>query len=98
MKKTNTIAILVPDHKNKRFDFRVKMDATADEMAQASKGTISDSFVTNPATGNSVKLSVIRGDRKDVVGRNAKGKDIKENRNNLRLWEATEWKPRPEYF
>ena len=97
-KKTNTIAILVPDHKNKRFDFRVKMDATAEEMAQASKGTISDSLVTNPATGNSVKLSVIRGDRKEVVGRNANGKDIKENRNNLRLWEATEWKPRPEDF
>ena len=97
-KKTNTIAILVPDHKNKRFDFRVKMDATAEEMAQASKGTISDSLVTNPATGNSVKLSVIRGARKDVVGRNAKGKDIKANRNNLRLWEATEWKPRPEDF
>ena len=97
-KKTNTIAILVPDHKNKRFDFRVKMDATTEEMAQATKGTISDSLVTNPATGNSVKLSVIRGDRKEVVGRNAKGKDIKENRNNLRLWEATEWKPRPEDF
>ena len=97
-KKTNTIAILVPDHKNKRFDFRVKMDATAEEMAQASKGTISDSLVTNPATGNSVKLSVIRGDRKEVVGRNAKGKDIKENRTNLRLWEVTDWKPRPEDF
>ena len=97
-KKTNTIAILVPDHKNKRFDFRVKMDATAEEMAQASKGTISDSLVTNPATGNSVKLSVIRGDRKEVVGRNAKGKDIKKNRNNLRIWEGTEWKPRPEDF
>jgi len=97
-RKTNTIAILVPDHKNKRFDFRVKMDATAEEMAQASKGTISDSLVTNPATGNSVKLSVIRGDRKDVVGRNAKGKEIKENRTNLRLWEATDWKPRPEDF
>ena len=67
-------------------------------MAQASKGTISDSLVTNPATGNSVKLSVIRGDRKEVVGRNAKGKDIKENRTNLRLWEVTDWKPRPEDF
>jgi putative DNA methylase len=97
-KKTNTIAILVPDHKNKRFDFRIKMDATAEEMAQASKGTISDSLVTNPATGQSVKLSVIRGDRKEVIGHNAKGKPIKENRTNLRLWDATEWKPRPEDF
>lgn len=97
-KKTNTIAILVPDHKNKRFDFRVKMDATAEEMAQAAKGTLSDSMVRNPATGNSVKLSVIRGDRKEVVGRNAKGKPIKENRTNLRHWEASDWKPQPEDF
>lgn len=97
-KKTNTIVELVPDNAKKRFDFRVKMDATAEEMAQAAKGSISDNLVTNPATGNSVKLSVIRGDRKEIVGTDDRGKKIKENRTNLRLWESSDWKPRPEDF
>lgn len=97
-KKTNTIVELIPDHAQKRFDFRVKMDASPQEVAAAEKGTISDSVITNPVTGASVKLSVIRGDRKEVVGRNAKGKPIKENRTNLRLWDFSDWKPHADDF
>lgn len=97
-KKTNTIAILVPDRKNKRFDFRVKMGVTDEEMEAAESGTIKNGMVTNPATGSSIKLSVLRGDRKEIVGRDEKGKHLKETRNNLRPWESADWKPRPDDF
>ncbi|MBC8243981.1 MAG: DUF1156 domain-containing protein [Verrucomicrobia bacterium] len=97
-KKTNTVAKLVPDFENKRFEFKVKMGASEAEMEAAAVGTIAKGFITNPATGDTVKLSVLRGDRKEVVGHDENGKEIKEGRNNLRQWEAGEWKPRPDDF
>ena len=98
--KTNTIVELVPDYKNKRYDFKVRMGVTPEDMKKASVGTLVDGSVHNPAmpSSNPIKLSVLRGDRKEVVGKSDKGKDIKEGRNNLRRWGPTDWKPKPDDF
>ena len=76
------------------------MGVTPEDMKKASVGTLVDGSVHNPAmpSSNPIKLSVLRGDRKEVVGKSDKGKDIKEGRNNLRRWGPTDWKPKPDDF
>lgn len=96
--KTRTVAQLVPDYERKRFDFRIVMDASANELEAAAMGTARDGDVFNPATGESIKLSALRGDHRVVVGHEENGRPTKETRNKLRRWEKTDWKPRLDDF
>ena len=97
-KKTNTVALLRPDYDQKCFNFEVVMGASEREMNRAEEGTIQNGYVRNPATNQSVKLAVLRNDRREVVGADESGKKVKETCNDLRQWEAGDWKPRPDDF
>ena len=82
-----TIARLVPDSKNKRYDIIVTSVNTTEEIANAKKGTIqAGEMVHSPdgITNYRVNIKTIRGDYK--VG--------KENRNLLRMWEKSDFIPR----
>ncbi len=96
--KTRTVAKLVTDYDRRRFDFKIVMGAIDEEMETATQGTARGGDVFNPATGESIKLSVLRGDHRVVVGQDENGRPIKETRNKLRRWEKEDWKPRPNDF
>ena len=96
--KTRTVAKLLPDYDRKRYDFKIVMGASDEEMETAAQGTARSGDVFNPATGESIKLSVLRGDHRVVVGHDENGRSIKETRNKLRRWEKADWKPRPDDF
>jgi len=76
--KTKTVAILIPDEKNKRYDIKIKMGATEAEMKQAKEGTIQKNYVSHPHNPNPIPMSMIR----------------RENEGGLRMWENQDIVPR----
>jgi putative DNA methylase len=89
------IAELVPDAKAKRYDIAIRSGATDKQMAVAQKGTVrSDGRGQDPhlihtvdGTEYRTKISTLRGDYRKGVGANG---------NRLRLWEKTDFNPRPD--
>lgn len=87
-KQRNVIVRLVPDHKNKRYDFEMKSGVTDEEMAEANDGTVRNGRLFHPMLNDDLGVSIkeIRGDFKDEEGNSG---------NALRLWEKQDFRPRP---
>lgn len=86
---SRTVAKLVPDHTNKRYDIEIHFGVSAAEMAEAAQGTLRDGRLIHPMNPekSGVEIKTIRGDYRDAQG-NA--------RNRLRLWENSDFVPRPD--
>jgi putative DNA methylase len=87
--RTRCVAQLVPDHKNKRYELRVKADATDEEMAEAKEAaTVKDSCLVHPILKEKGKqptpIKMLRGDRSSGAG----------TKYGLRLWENEDLVPR----
>jgi len=89
------IAVLVPDPRKQRYDIVVRTDVSPEEMEKASKGTVrtdgrgQDPYLFHVVDGVEyrTKISTLRGDYRHSDG---------SNRNRLRPWEKTDFKPRPD--
>lgn len=86
-KPRNVIAKLIPDHANKRFDIDIETGASKEEMDSAEKGTVQNGTLVYELNGKTYRTTIktLRGDYKDTEG---------NNRNKLRLWEKSDFKPR----
>ena len=80
---------LVPDHTAKRYAIEVHTGVSAEEMAEAEQGTVRDGRLVHPMNPerSGVEIKTIRGDYRDADG---------VNRNRLRLWEKSDFMPRPD--
>jgi len=87
-KTRNVVAKLVPDHANKRYDIEIHTGVSAAEMAEAARGTVRDGRLVHPMNPerSGVEIKTIRGDYRDADG---------NSRNRLRLWEKSDFVPRP---
>jgi putative DNA methylase len=85
----NAVAKLVPDHSTKRYRIEVHSNVSEAEMAIASEGTVRDGRLVHPMNPerSGVEIKTIRGDYRDSHG---------VMRNRLRLWDKTDFKPRPD--
>lgn len=85
-KKRDTIARLVPDHANKRYDIEILNGVTDKEVKEAETGTIRSGRVFHPMLDDDLGISIkeIRGDYRDDDGANA---------NRLRPWEINDVRP-----
>lgn len=89
------IVELVPDKKNKRYDINVRIAATSEELEKAVKGTVrtdgrgQDPYLFHIVDGVEyrTKISTLRGDFRNSDGNTG---------NQLRLWEKSDFKPRPD--
>jgi putative DNA methylase len=85
----------MPDPKNYRYDIRIRSDVSAKELAEAEKGTVrsdgrgQDPYLIHTVKGREyrTKISTLRGDFREPNGVTG---------NKLRLWENSDFKPRPE--
>jgi len=87
-KLRKVVAKLVPDHASKRYTIEIHSDVSEAEMAEADKGTVQDGRLVhsmNPERSG-VEIKTIRGDYRDAGG---------NTRNRLRLWEKSDFIPRP---
>ena len=84
--KYNVCAVLEADHKNKRYDMKIKFGADKATIAKAKKGTIQNSRMVCPETNESFSISELRGDRR-IDGKTQYG---------LRLWDKNDLTPLPE--
>jgi putative DNA methylase len=85
----NTIARLVPDPVQRRFNIEIVSGVSADELEQAGEGTFRDGDVVYALGGETyrTKFKTIRGDARLPDGRTS---------NKLRLWEKSDFVPRPD--
>ena len=85
--KTRTVAKLKPDEVNQRFEILIESGVSVGEM-QAAKafGTVKDSALICPHCHQSTPMTMIRGDRRSVNGKEY----------GLRLWENDDLVPRPD--
>lgn len=88
-KKRNTIARLVPDHANKRYDIEIINGVTDEEVEAAEVGTLQSGRLFHPMLNDNLGISMkeIRGDFRDDDG--ASG-------NRLRAWEREDVRPHPD--
>ena len=88
-KPRRIIAQLIPDQKNKRYDFEIVKNASDQDMKDADQGTVRNGRIYHPVLQDGLGISIkeIRGDYKDDKG---------NNRNALRLWEKHDFMPRPD--
>jgi putative DNA methylase len=88
-KQRKVVAKLVPDYANKRYEIEIHSGVSAAEMAEAEQGTVRDGRLAHPMNPerSGVEIKTIRGDYRDANG---------ETRNRLRLWEKSDFMPRPE--
>lgn len=84
-----TIAKLVPDRANRRYDIEICSDVSAVEMAEAEQGTVRGGRLVHPMNPerSGVEIKTIRGDYRDAEG---------NTRNRLRFWEKSDFIPRPD--
>jgi putative DNA methylase len=94
-KSRMVVAKLVPDPKNKRYDIVIRPGVTEQELAAATQGTVrsdgrgQDPYLIHTVDGTEyrTKISTLRGDYR---------KDDDTNANRLRMWEKSDFKPRPD--
>ncbi len=79
-KGTNTVAILKKNGNGYEID--VKMDASANELKIAEKGTVTSKGLVCPNCGKITPISILRGDRTDANGNSVYG---------LRQWEKSDF-------
>jgi len=84
--KYNVCAVLKSNDAEKKYDIEIVTGADKDTMAKAKKGTVRNSRMVCPETGEEFSISGIRGDRK-IDGKTIYG---------LRLWENDDLIPRPD--
>ncbi|MCB0784565.1 MAG: DUF1156 domain-containing protein [Flavobacteriales bacterium] len=84
--KYKVCAVLEPDAKNKRYRIRIVTGADKATMAKAKEGTVQNSDLVCPETGQRFAITTIRGDQR-VDGRSVYG---------LRQWEKGDLVPRPD--
>jgi adenine-specific DNA methylase len=101
--KNKTVAVLIPDHDNKRYKIEIVENADQETYNKAKEGTVKKGRLICPETGDDFAISEIRGDRifkvksekSEVksrgVSRNARTRDY-----GLRLWENEDLVPRPD--
>jgi putative DNA methylase len=85
----NVIARLVPDHERRGFGIEIVSGASADELEEASLGTLRDGDLVYTLDGETyrTKFRTIRGDTRHADG---------SWDNRLRRWEKADFVPRPE--
>ncbi|MDL2123228.1 MAG: DUF1156 domain-containing protein [Deltaproteobacteria bacterium] len=83
--KYNVCAVLKKNDAEKKYDMEIVTGADKETMAKAKQGTVRNSRMVCPETGEEFSISGIRGDR------NIDGKTIY----GLRLWENDDFVPRP---
>jgi putative DNA methylase len=88
-KTRRVVAKLVPDHAAERYEIEVHSGVSPEEMAEAEQGTVRDGRLVHPMNPerSGVDIRTIRGDYRDTAG---------VNRNRLRLWESSNFVPRPD--
>jgi putative DNA methylase len=84
--KNKTVAVLIPDHDNKRYKIEIVENADKETYAKAKEGTVKKGRLICPETSDDFAISEIRGDRR-VDGKTIYG---------LRLWENDDLVPRPD--
>ena len=85
--KTKTVAKLVPDEENQRFQIIIQSNVSASEMKAAKEaGTVQKSSLICPHCHQSTPMTMIRGDRRSNGG----------TEYGLRLWENDDLVPRPD--
>lgn len=84
-KKYNVCAVLNKNDAKKKYDIEIVTGADKETIARAKKGTVRNSRMVCPETGEEFSISGIRGDRK-IDGKTLYG---------LRLWENDDLVPRP---
>jgi putative DNA methylase len=84
--KNNTVAVLIPDHKNQRYEIEILENADTATYENAKNGTVKNSRLICPETGNDFAISEIRGDKR-VNSETIYG---------LRLWDNNDLVPRPD--
>jgi len=84
--KYNVCAVLKRNDAEKKYDIEIVTGADKETMAKAKKGTVRNSRMVCPETGEDFSISEIRGDR------NIDGKTIY----GLRLWKNDDLVPRPD--
>jgi putative DNA methylase len=84
-----SVASLVPDDSAKRYRIEVHSGVSATEMDEAAQGTVRDGRLVHPMNPerSGVEIKTIRGDFRDAAG---------VNRSRLRLWEKSDFEPRPD--
>ena len=88
-KSRSVVAKLIPDHDSKRYTIEIHTGVSAAEMAEAEQGTMRDGRLVHPMNPerSGVEIKTIRGDYRDSSG---------QVRNRLRLWEKSDFVPRPD--
>jgi putative DNA methylase len=89
-----TIAVLVPDSKDKRYDIIIRSEVNEKEFSEAKKGTVrtdgrgQDPYLIHTMGGieYKTKISTLRGDYRKIDGGTA---------NRLRLWDKDDFKASP---
>ena len=76
------IVQLVPDHKKRRYDFKIKTKASDEEIAKAAEGTVRKGRMFHPMLKD-------KNDEEDILG-----VAIQDIRNRLRLWEKHDFMSR----
>src|SRR5690606_29058185 len=86
--KQNTIARLVADPKLQRFEIEVVTGVSAKELKSAESGTVQDGDMVYMLNGKTYRtpIKTLRGDYRKENGSTG---------NRLRLWEKSDFKPRP---
>jgi putative DNA methylase len=80
---------LVPNSKEKKYEINIYQCKNKSEMNELSLGTIQNGYLVHSFDGineHRINIKTIRGDYKDG----------KENKNRLRLWEKSDFIPRPD--
>lgn len=87
--KHGVISVLRPDKERKRYDIEIRSGVSTEELKQAENGTVRDGRLVHPMNPerNGVEIKTIRGDYRDDEGK---------SRNRLRLWEKSDFAPRPD--
>jgi len=87
--RQKTIARLVPDRSNKRFNIEVISDVTDKELKEATTGTVQDGSLVYELDGKTYRTPIrtLRGDYRDADGNTV---------NRLRRWDKHDFKPRPD--
>lgn len=88
-KQRNVVVDLMPDHENKRYEFKMRSDVSDQAMKAAAEGTVRNGRLFHPVLDDDLGVSMkeIRGDYRDDDG---------NGRNLLRAWERCDFKPRPD--
>ena len=88
-KASKVIGVLKPNPNEKRYDIEIMYVDTDEELEAASNGTIQNGYLIHSPDGihtHRISLKSIRGDYKENG----------ENKNRLRLWEKSDFIPRPD--